>query len=130
MGVIVEYSSNNSGGEWWLSTEDWEALENAGWNVHWVDEKGHTRVSFHEKLLEPCEKIPGAEWLGAAATSCAKEFDDPTDAIPEWESVTGAHAGDYGCSCCGPPHNFAYTDEKGKYHYASGRIVETACEWD
>jgi hypothetical protein len=31
----VEYSSNNSGGSWWLKTEDWKALEDAGWNVEW-----------------------------------------------------------------------------------------------
>jgi len=31
----VEYSSNNSGGAWWLKDEDWKALEAAGWKVVW-----------------------------------------------------------------------------------------------
>ena len=31
----VEYSSNNSGGRWWLKDEDWIALEKAGWTVAW-----------------------------------------------------------------------------------------------
>ncbi len=26
----IEYSSNNSGGDWWLKDEDWFALEKAG----------------------------------------------------------------------------------------------------
>ena len=29
----IVYSSNNSGGSWWLSDEDWKKLEAAGWNV-------------------------------------------------------------------------------------------------
>jgi hypothetical protein len=33
--VKVEYSSNNSGGYWWLKDKDWQALEDAGWYVHW-----------------------------------------------------------------------------------------------
>lgn len=31
----VEYSSNNSGGSWWLKDADWKALEDAGWVVEW-----------------------------------------------------------------------------------------------
>lgn len=31
----VEYSSNNSGGGWWLKDEHWRALEDAGWEVEW-----------------------------------------------------------------------------------------------
>jgi hypothetical protein len=32
---ILYYDSNNSGGGWWLKDEDWQALEDAGWTVHW-----------------------------------------------------------------------------------------------
>lgn len=32
----VEYSSNNSGGSWWLRDTDWFALEKGGWKVEWV----------------------------------------------------------------------------------------------
>ncbi len=31
----IEYSSNNSGGGWWLKDEDWKNLEAAGWIVEW-----------------------------------------------------------------------------------------------
>jgi len=31
----VEYSSNNSGGHWWLSDKDWINLESNGWDVIW-----------------------------------------------------------------------------------------------
>lgn len=34
----VTYSSNNSGGGWWLKDEHWIALENAGWTVLWGGE--------------------------------------------------------------------------------------------
>ena len=33
---IVEYESNNSGGDWWLSDNDWLTLARAGWMVEWV----------------------------------------------------------------------------------------------
>lgn len=31
----VQYSSNNSGGDWWLSDADWIGLADAGWEVVW-----------------------------------------------------------------------------------------------
>lgn len=34
----VTYSSNNSGGRWWLTDEQWLALEKAGWTVLWGKE--------------------------------------------------------------------------------------------
>ena len=33
--MYVEYITNNSGGSWWLSDDDWKALEAAGWKVEW-----------------------------------------------------------------------------------------------
>lgn len=39
--MIVEYSSNNSGGDWWLSDDDWKNLESAGWKVKWIREDEH-----------------------------------------------------------------------------------------
>lgn len=85
----IQYRSNNSGGSWRLSTEDWRKLELAGWNVKW------------EKK----------EWLGAMATSATKDFADIDQAISEFEQITGQDAYDLGCSCCGKPHNFYLSDE-------------------
>lgn len=47
--MIVEYSSNNSGGSWWLSDKHWLALEAAGWRVEWGGEYFcHNKHSFCE----------------------------------------------------------------------------------
>lgn len=77
----VTYSSNNSGGSWWLNDEQWRALEKAGW-----------------KLSRPS--------LGAIATDAEKEFNSIREAIDEFESITGENSYEEGCECCGPPHSF------------------------
>jgi hypothetical protein len=129
MSVIVKYDSNNSGGSFWLSTEDWEALAKAGWNVHWYDPNnrwGGRPASAYEEPMKACIKVDGVEVLGALASSAAKEFDNPADAIPEFERITGQDASDVGCNCCGPPHSFEYEDQDGKTHYASAYVTETS----
>jgi len=78
----VEYDSNNSGGGWWLSLDDWKALEKAGWEVEW------------------------AEFLGAPAERAVLECDSLQDAIDSFEEVTGQDADAPGCDCCGRPHSF------------------------
>lgn len=88
----ITYSSNNSGGGWWLSTEDWLNLEKAGWLVDWR---------------------PEGEWLGAKATSASIEANTMENAIGLWERVTGQDSNDPGCSCCGQPHNFYEPYEEG-----------------
>ena len=85
----ITYRTNNSGGGWWLSTEDWVGLEAAGWTVQWEN------------------------WLGASATSATIEMDTMEDAIALWERVTGQDSTDPGCSCCGQPHYFYEPYEEG-----------------
>ena len=80
----VIYSSNNSGGSWWLSDDQWRALEGAGWSVDWRPER----------------------WLGALATVATRSGLSRSEAILEWAAATGEDPSDPGCSCCGPPHNF------------------------
>jgi hypothetical protein len=87
--MIIEYSSNNSGGYWRLSDEDWQNLEKAGWKVNWR-----------------------GRWLGALATSATRKGLTKDEAIAEFEQVTGQDAYDCGCSCCGIPHNFYQEDEE------------------
>lgn len=141
MSVKVEYRTNNSGGSWWLSDDDWKALEDAGWEVEWggVYHCG-TSASFRrpEGAPEPCESsddCPGhsvcenAEqarahrWLGALATRAEIEVEDPVEAIRSFERVTGEDASAEGCNCCGPPHSFSWEDENGEWEYASGDSV-------
>lgn len=95
--VKLEYSSNNSGGGWWLSDKDWQAMKKAGWNVDFKTEK----------------------WLGAIATNASIQTNDVAKTIREWENITGQNAADEGCNCCGQPHNFSWVDEDGKYHSLS-----------
>jgi len=93
----VEYSSNNSGGDWWLSDKDWYALEAAGWNVEW---RRDTKGMFHN----------GSErWLGALATNASREGLTLSEAIAEFERITGESADAEGCNCCGQPHYFSET---------------------
>ena len=114
----VEYSSNNSGGSWWLKDEDWIALEKAGWKVDWVrDSETHGRYGAKDD-----------RWLGALATSASREGLSLADAVAEWEKVTGESSTDAGCACCGQPHSFTLYDDAGKY-VKSGPDIEYSARW-
>ena len=140
---IIEYSSNNSGGGWWLDDADWKALENAGWVVHWVHDVKDPSHTHNERVGAPSlphthaygdHKLTpvtssGERWLGALATSAAKETDDPDAAIREFESATGQNSSDEGCNCCGAPHSFTYTDDNGDSHYSYVEVVRTRMGW-
>lgn len=88
--MTVEYSSNNSGGKWWLTPQDWKNLEAAGWEVEW------------------------REWLGSPATEAVRHGLDLHSAVDEWERITGQSADEDGCQCCGVPHSFVEHDEHGR----------------
>ena len=137
--IWVEYSSNNSGGSWWLKDKDWAALDAAGWRVEWTGTRPiYKKVAGKEVMqiddeglpimgpqssgaLRPDSKSPDGKprWLGALATSAYKRFDSLAEAISDFESVTGQVASDEGCNCCGPPHSFS-TQDSGEHQYASG----------
>ena len=85
-GTYVHYDSNNSGGGWWLTDEDWHALEDAGWAVEWCEER----------------------FMGALATSARKPGVTLGEAIAEFDRITSADSRDVGCSCCGNPHSFTF----------------------
>lgn len=87
----VEYSSNNSGGYWWLTDEDWKNLEKAGWEVDW--EEGRR--------------------MRALATSAKRYGVSLRVAMAEFEDVTGQSPFDQGCNCCGKPHEFYAYDSEG-----------------
>lgn len=106
--VKVEYSSNNSGGHWWLKDEDWYALEKAGWKVDWYKDKTDGLFSSMQK---------SGRFLGALAANASKDFETPDEGLREWENITGRDPWAMGCSCCGRPHNFNYTDAQGHMHW-------------
>jgi hypothetical protein len=94
----VEYSSNNSGGSWWLDDKDWQALESAGWEVQWVKD-------------DPSRLFAnGDRFLGALATNAIRRDLGLREAVAEWERITGQDATDEGCPCCGHPHMFYQFD--------------------
>lgn len=107
--MLVKYSSNNSGGSWWLKDEDWLALEKAGWKVEWVRDNPNTLF----------KDDGGERSLGALASRAEKEFETPGAAMREFEAVTGQTVSDEGCNCCGAPHSFSW-GEGDKWGYASG----------
>ena len=98
----IHYKSNNSGGGWWLSDQDWLALELAGWTVDW---KAGQASPVTGKLYKE------GRWLGALATEASKEFSSLEDARAEFAEITKQDPDDDGCECCGPPHYF-YEDQQ------------------
>lgn len=148
MTSYVEYDSNNSGGSWWLTDDDWRALEKAGWKVEWAslehvytedgkteyDEDGTPKLapvgtvkSKYQSFAKPDENGE-YRWLGALAKGAYKPGATSIRvAAAEWEEITGQSATDAGCPCCGQPHRFTlYRD--GKY-IESGPDTEYRASW-
>lgn len=94
----ITYSSNNSGGSWWLKDEDWKRLEDGGWQVDWYKDQ-EDQLGIRE-----------GRFLGALASYAHKDFPTVDMAIAEWEHLTGQWAEDEGCNCCGQPHYFSEGD--------------------
>jgi hypothetical protein len=133
--TYVEYYSNNSGGRWWLTDDDYRALEKAGWYVLWggvyfCHSKYPSLNERPEGKPEPCansEKCPGhrrydsaeeaegGRWLRSLARNARRDGLSLGDAIREWEQVTGKDSTDLGCHCCGAPHSFYLRDADGKH---------------
>ena len=117
----VEYSSLNSGGEWWLTDRHWEALEDDGWVVQWGHQNWcstHNEHNICEDLRLPCpghglvgslaEVSEKERWLEAAAVSAILDgVRSVEEAISRWDDAIGFNANEEGCRCCGQPHNFS-----------------------
>jgi hypothetical protein len=119
--VKVRYSSNNSGGDWWLTDDHWLSLEKAGWEVDWVANRPNDGF-----IMRPSDD---GRWLGALAMNASVEGMTMRDAISDWESVTGLRSAELGCSCCGPPHSFTSTTDDGKTDYYSPSYPEYGDEY-
>ena len=123
--ILVEYNSNNSGGNWWLEDKDWKALEKAGWLVIWASKSfDYNKKGFHQYDKNGFPKLKNKtgefvskkkdeyRYLGALAKSAYKKFNSIKEAIEEFEKVTDQTASDEGCNCCGAPHEFSWQDPK------------------
>jgi hypothetical protein len=116
--ITVNYSSNNSGGSWWLEDADWKALEKAGWKVEWCKDK-----------KAPFRADKNGRWLGALATHASLKCKSPEEAINSWKEITKQDPWVEGCNCCGNPHNFSYTDNHGKYYRAETTVTTSFNGW-
>ncbi len=146
--MYVEYSSNNSGGHWWLADKDWKALEKAGWVVAWAsmehvaakggdcqrDKRGMPKLKklpATQKTARFVDKGKDGAWryMGALAHEAyLPDCGSLEDAAASWEKATGQSALSAGCACCGKPHNFTLYDEKGTW-MESGPEEHHSCEW-
>jgi hypothetical protein len=140
---VVEYSSNNSGGGWWLKDQDWRALEAAGWHVEWggnwycsngrmfsshpnqtPEKPPETRCPEGKckghRMYESADAVVQADnrYLGDLASHATRTGLSLADAIAEFERTTHQDTSDEGCNCCGPPHSFS-----SKEGYVSGEGV-------
>lgn len=106
--MIVEYSSNNSGGRWWLSDDDWKSLESAGWDVKWVKDSEFLKEYGHT----------GERFMRALAMEATLECETPQEAVLSFIKATGKDVLEEGCNCCGPPHSFRDMDNR---FFASGQ---------
>jgi len=115
----VEYSTNNSGGSWWLTDAEWEALETAGWVVDWViaEPDDYDRERDGYQLFGTPDENGVPRWMGARAKR-AKLYGTTSisAAISSFEFNTSQDSTDLGCySCCGAPHSFTARTADGKY---------------
>jgi hypothetical protein len=105
--AYVEYRSNNSGGSWWLTDENWKALEAAGWEVDWYANQKNDTFTYRD-----------GRWMSALATKAVRRNVTMREVVEEFECVTGQDVSDEGCNCCGRPHNFTGYDENNQLvHY-------------
>ncbi len=143
---LLAYSSNNSGGYWWLTDEDWFALEDAGWIVHWEHphEQAHGDIvheptqytfsghdhSYSDELIAVERPDRDSERsLGALATSAVLQTTDPEAGIAQWEAITGQSSLEEGCNCCGEPHNFTFYNAESNSSYSSVEVTQTTRTW-
>jgi hypothetical protein len=92
----IRYSANNSGGNWWVTDDDWRALERAGWTVEWFkDDPYMSKTCDHD-----------GRNIGALAWSATREAMSMGAAMAEFAAVTGQDPEEEGCECCGRPHQF------------------------
>ena len=115
---VYEFSENNSGGSWWLSRADYEALFATGWKYE-PDEydikEGHDKRPF---LDRKDSTVPYGWRHGLRA-----EFSCLRDAVESWERATGRNFFEEGCNCCGAPYSIHSTGD-GEYEWISGDSVE------
>lgn len=89
----VTLDQNNSGGSFWLSKAQFDALLADGWKI---DESMPYRLNWGREAQNLTLDVP-VEDEQAAETIAKIEF----------QRVTGEDPDAEGCNCCGPPFHFS-----------------------
>lgn len=96
--ATVTYSEVNSGGVYRLTEKNYADLEAAGWTPEFW--------SYGDSLVRR-DGFRRPYHMHKSDTTMS-------EAIAEWERVTGQDSTELGCfSCCGPPHEF--NDDEGHF---------------
>jgi hypothetical protein len=82
-------------------------MEAAGWVIDWYKDRDDSWGSYKD-----------GRFLGALASNAHKIVGskaEASEAIEEWELLTGESVADQGCNCCGQPHYFTLYDDDDNY---------------
>ena len=116
---IIYYSHS----DWWhwpLSHRDWLNLEENGWDVNWFANMEERPVLIKEfDSLDSdgiWSKVRLDIFQGVWATSASKDFKSISDAIKDFEKITGQDTSETKPPSL-PPHNFT---ERNSYYSYSG----------
>lgn len=107
-------SENNSGGSWWLSRADYEAMFAAGWSYEADD---YDRERKHD--TEPF--FIGDDTPYGWRHNTIGEFASIREAVESFEAATGQDFFAEGRNCCGCPFSISAVDG---HEYISGNSVE------
>lgn len=116
-----------------MTEDDWQKLEKAGWKLFGFDDFEYTNAGsyvvedgFPKKKSNSRTKNPHYGF---------KYFNSITDALVEFEELTGQDVSEEGCNCCGAPHSFSWSGSgciigdckcdspHTDYHYGSGESL-------
>jgi len=108
-----ELQENNSGGDWWLTEQDYKNLFAAGWKLP----KDWDKPSYEgDEPWEPfCGGAPVPHGWRRSTYIRASSIGE---AIRSFETATGRSFYERGCSCCGAP--FAISRVGKTFEYRSG----------
>ena len=120
----IKYSSNNSGGSWRLSDQNWRDLAEAGWKVKWArlshvyengmhiyDNDGTPLLvgpedPRHDDMFSTRSTDGVYRDMGNLAIYAYRVGLSLEDAKAEFSIITDKDPEEIGCPCCGQPHNF------------------------
>jgi len=68
----VYFHENNSGGNWWLDSSQYKALEDAGWKVE--DRHAEKEFNSEEEGVEEWERLTGEDSNTQGCDCCGRPY--------------------------------------------------------